>query len=196
VVLAAGASRRFGTPKQLFPWRGRSFLELALWHADQTLPGRVVVVTGAYTERLDGIIGASGAIQVHNPGWNEGMASSIRAGVAALPADCAAALLMPCDQPLVDADDLMRLVSVWDGAQEQAVASGYAGTFGIPAVIPARLFPALAELRGDRGARSLLEREARSLQVCEIPAGHLDIDQDADAESLGLVSRARPPGQH
>ena len=98
-----GASRRFGTPKQLFSWRGRSFLELALWHADQTLPGRVVVVTGAYTERLDGIIGASGAIQVHNPGWNEGMASSIRAGVAALPADCAAALLMPCDSTKVGA---------------------------------------------------------------------------------------------
>ena len=184
VILAAGASTRFGTPKQLFRWRGRTLLQHALAHARQTVSDRVVIVTGAYANQLDVVLGPDRAVCVYNAGWRDGMGSSIRAGIAALPADCAAALLMPCDQPLVDGRDLAALVGHWRNRPMRAVASGYAGIFGIPAVLPARLFPALGELHGDRGAREVLRREGHRLDVLELPAGHLDVDDRFAASRL------------
>jgi molybdenum cofactor cytidylyltransferase len=185
IVLAAGASTRFGTPKQLYQWSGRTFLQHALVHARQTVADRIVIVTGAHADKLDAVLDSGRLIRAHNVSWRDGMASSIRTGIAALPRDCAAALLMPCDQPLVDGADLQALVARWCNGPEQAVASGYAGTFGIPAVVPARLFPALRELRGDRGAKEVLRREGRQLEVFELPAGHLDIDDRIAASRLG-----------
>ncbi len=91
---------------------------------------------------------------------------------------------MPCDQPLVDGKDLAALVGHWRKQPMRAVASGYAGIFGIPAVLPARLFPALAELDGDRGAREVLRREGPRLAVLELPAGHLDVDDRIAASRL------------
>lgn len=184
VVLAAGASTRFGMPKQLYRWKGLSFLQHALNHATEVSAGRVVVVTGAHAGKLSKLVDDRGIALAHNAGWQSGMGSSIRVGIAALPTDCLAALIMPCDQPLVDAQDLGDLVRLWREAPDQAVASAYSGTFGIPAVVPARLFPALVRLRGDSGAKDILRSEGGRLRMLELPAAHLDIDELADTSEL------------
>ncbi len=171
-------------PKQLYRWRGLSFLQHALNHATEVSAGRVVVVTGAHADRVSKVVESRGIAAVHNAAWQSGMSSSIRAGIAALPGDCAAALIMPCDQPLVDAQDLGDLVKLWQEAPDQAVASAYSGTFGIPAVVPARLFPALLALCGDSGAKDLLRAEGGRLRMLELPVAHLDIDELADTSEL------------
>jgi CTP:molybdopterin cytidylyltransferase MocA len=103
---------------------------------------------------------------MHNQQWQEGMASSIRAGVNAAPgAD--GILLMTCDQPAVTAAHLRTLI-----AADRVCASAYSGRRGVPAYFPAALFPDLLRLTGDTGARGLLQ----DAPAIELAGGDLDVD--------------------
>jgi len=173
ILLAAGASRRLGTPKQLARWRGESLLRRAAKAAAACHP--LLVVTGCRAEAMAAELEGISATLVDNPAWEEGMASSLRAGVAALPADAPGALFLVCDQPAVDADLVARLLGAWKG---DPVACVYGGVRGVPAILPARLFPAVLALRGDRGARALLA----GADVAEVafPEGAWDVDEPGD----------------
>jgi len=148
IVLAAGASTRFGSAKQLARVAGRPLLHTAVARAAEVAGSAVTIVLGARAAELTPLLTHSQASVVINREWREGMASSIRAGVARLPATCTAALLMLVDQAAVTAEDLKRLVSAWRRQPEYIVAARYGMTTGVPAIFPRSAFSDLAALRG------------------------------------------------
>ncbi|BDU76572.1 nucleotidyltransferase family protein [Mesoterricola sediminis] len=173
IILAAGASRRLGAPKQLARWQGETLLRRAVRAAAACAP--ILVVTGHRADLMAQELAGLPVQLVPNPAWEEGMAASLRAGVAALPPGAPGALFLVCDQPAVDAALVDRLLAAWHGAP---VACAYGGTRGVPALLPARDFPAVLALRGDRGARALLA--APDVVEVPFPEGTWDVDRPED----------------
>ena len=174
IVLAAGTSQRLGRPKQLVQMAGETLLQRAIRTAQEAGCAPVLVVLGAaYLQVLaSGSLGSS--IPVIHEGWQEGMASSIRAGVGALgalPIQVSGVVLMVCDQPAVTAEHLRRLCM-----SRGMAASTYAARNGVPAYFPASSLGTLVNLTGDAGARDLL----RNAESVDLPGGELDIDTEAD----------------
>ena len=99
IVLAAGASTRFGSPKQLVRIRGRPLLHTAVTRASEVTGSALIVVLGSGAAELGALLKHSPGSIVINQDWREGLASSIRAGIARLPLTCAGALLLLADQP-------------------------------------------------------------------------------------------------
>jgi molybdenum cofactor cytidylyltransferase len=180
IVLAAGASTRFGSPKQLVRVAGRPLLHSAIAHAADVAGSAVTVVLGAHAAELTPLLTHSQALIVINRDWREGIASSIRTGVSRLPPSCNAVLLMLADQAAVSADDLKRLVSAWRRQPDYIVAARYGMTTGVPAVFPRSVFSDLAALRGDGGARALLQRNPDRLVRVPMASAAIDIDTPED----------------
>jgi len=181
-LLAAGASRRLGTPKQLLQVNGRSFVRHAAECArDAEL--RVAVVVGHAASAVVDSLGGLEVETLENPRWNEGIASSVRVAVSwAESSKFEALLILVSDQPYLQATHLERLCACYR-ERECLVASAYAGTLGVPALFPARYYACLASLQGDRGAASLL-RNASDVASVEWPLGVFDVDTKALAAAF------------
>ncbi|WP_440224953.1 nucleotidyltransferase family protein [Dokdonella sp. MW10] len=180
IVLAAGSSSRLGRPKQLVMLDGEPLVRRVVRFALETSPLDAVVVTGAPVEGLDEALHRLAARHVRCDDHAQGMSASLRTGLAALTADCAAALVVLTDQPALDAAHLEALVSTWRARPEHAVASGYADTLGVPAVLPRAWFTGLATLQGDRGARDLLRARRAEVEIVAAPALAADLDTTGD----------------
>jgi len=186
IVLAAGASTRFGSAKQLVRVAGRPLLHTAIAHAVEVAGAAVTVVLGAHAAELSPLLTHSQASIVLNRHWREGIASSIRVGVARLPASCTAVLLTLADQAAVTGEDLKRLVGAWRRQPEYIVAARYGMTTGVPAIFPRSTFSELQLLRGDVGARHLLQRNPDRL--VRVPMERAAIDIDTPEDLLKLTS--------
>lgn len=182
VILAAGASRRLGQPKQLVIWEGEPLLRRAARVARESGFRPVRVVLGAGAEACRDVLAGLEVEIVLNAAWEEGLGSSVRAGVAALPSEVDGLLLLVCDQPALERGLLDRFLAAHAADPDRVVASCYAGIRGIPALFPRRRFPELSALRGDRGARGLLG----GVGVLEIPfpGGEEDLDTPEDLARL------------
>ena len=180
IVLAAGASTRFGSPKQLVRIAGRPLLHTTVTRASEVTGSALIVVLGSGAAELGALLKHSPGSVVINQDWREGLASSIRAGIARLPLTCAGALLLLADQPAVSTDDLKRLAGTWRKQPQYIAAALYSGTVGVPAIFPRSLFPELAQLRGDAGARILLRRNAARVVRVPMPSAAIDVDTPED----------------
>ncbi len=180
IVLAAGASRRMGQSKQVLELGGEALVHRAARVALQAGCDPTLVVLGCQAEAVGAALSGLPCTKVVNGDWEEGMASSIRAGLSAVPHHAVAVLLLACDQPAVDADFLRLMIQDFHLEPERVLAAAYAGAVGIPALFPRRCFEALKGLTGDRGARSLLE----DADVLSLPllGGERDIDTTLDFE--------------
>src|SRR5207244_1461296 len=147
----AGASTRFGSAKQLVRVAGRPLLHTAVTRAAEVTGNALIVVLGAGAAELAPLLKHSPGSIVVNHEWREGLASSIRAGVARLPASCTGVMLLLADQPAVTADDLKRLAGTWRKQHKYIAAELYAGNRGVPANFPRRAFRDFSELEGDCG---------------------------------------------
>jgi molybdenum cofactor cytidylyltransferase len=190
IVLAAGASTRFGSPKQLVRIGGRPLLHTMVSRTADVTGNALIVVLGAGAGELAPLLRHSPGSVVINRHWREGIASSIRLGVARLPATCTGVMLVLADQAAVTRDDLKRLAGTWRRRPTLIAAALYAGTAGAPAIFPRSSFPALAALRGDSGARVLLRRSADRVVRVPMPSAELDLDTPED---LLTLEPAKPP---
>ena len=188
IVLAAGASRRLGQPKQLLLHGGETLLGRAIRLAGESGATPVIAVLGAHRRRICAAVSFNHAILVVNSAWEQGIASSIHAALCALE-DCApqapGALILSCDQPRLTAGHLRALLQAFNAQPAPAiVASAYAGVMGIPAVFPRAVFAELGALRGDKGARALLMQPPCPLIALPFPGGEVDIDLPDDLAQL------------
>lgn len=170
VVLAAGASRRLGSPKQLAMLGDETLLERAMRVAREAGCSPVIAVLGAEFEQVLRFGLSDDVVPVINHEWEEGMGSSIRVGVRTCGSAVEGVVVMTCDQPAVTAEHLQLLIG------QEIRASRYAERSGVPAFFPARYFDELMALTGDGGARGLLV----SAEAVELENGELDIDTVED----------------
>jgi molybdenum cofactor cytidylyltransferase len=188
IVLAAGDSSRLGQPKQLVEYHGETLLARAIRLAQEAGADPVFVVLGANLETILPAGLQDGAVPVINKDWQEGISSSIQAGLRAVHGAFPATegvLLLACDQPRLSSPHLralQRAFSLEYGAV--IVASGYDGALGTPAVFPRNAFRQLFELRGDRGARALFSKPPCRVITVPFPDGEIDIDTPADLDQL------------
>jgi molybdenum cofactor cytidylyltransferase len=184
ILLAAGASARLGEPKQLITAHRheRSLVADAAAKLEQVCGAGIFVVTGARHDSVAAAVSDYKVAIVFNPAWESGLASSLRAGIRAVEQTSArAALVMLCDQPLIEGKDLARLADCWLTDRDQPVATRYNNRAGVPAIIPASLFAKAMSLEGDQGARQLFTGLPAE-QLLEIPGAAVDIDTPEDLE--------------
>jgi CTP:molybdopterin cytidylyltransferase MocA len=188
IILAAGASRRLGRPKQLLLAGGEALLARTIRVVSEAGAGPVLVVLGANRESIAEGLDLSLVHAVANAGWESGIASSIRAGIEELlrlHAEVDAVMILVCDQPRLSADHLQSLMDRYAEANDPAiVASRYAGIAGIPAIFPASQFPRLLALEGDAGARFLLRNPECPMTAVDFAGGEDDIDTPEDLARL------------
>jgi CTP:molybdopterin cytidylyltransferase MocA len=188
IVLAAGASRRLGQPKQLLMHGGEMMIERAIRLVNEAGAAPVITVLGAFHELIREAVQLSNFTPVINNAWNQGISTSIQAGLAALldsDPQTPGALVLACDQPRLSAEHLRAMLEVFCAQAEPGiVASTYDGVFGVPAVFPREVFAELRALRGDKGARALLVQPPCPLVALPFPGGEIDIDLPADMAHL------------
>jgi len=192
LLLAAGASTRFGSAKQAAQYGGQPLLRLMLSRAHELADNAVSVVLGAKAAELVPLLGASSASVLINRNWEEGIASSIRLGITHLPGSCEGVLLLLADQVQVSAQNLRQLVSVWQRQPQLAVAAQYSGGVGAPAIFPRNAFRALLQLRGDRGAQAWLRANDTRVVAVPMPRAAVDIDTPEDlARAMAQVDEEK-----
>jgi molybdenum cofactor cytidylyltransferase len=184
VVLAAGASTRFGSAKQLVRVNGRPLMHTIVSRAVELAGHSVTVVLGANAGELAPLLKHSPASVAVNRDWSEGIASSIREGLKHLPTTADGVLIALADQAAVTTDDLRRLTGAWRRNTASIAVAQYGGTIGVPAIFPRWCFRELNELRGDRGAQVLLQRHTDRLVRLPMPSAELDIDRPEDLLAL------------
>lgn len=184
VVLAAGGSRRFGGPKLLARIGGETLLNRAVRAALGVRPAGCVVVLGARADELGRRLRAWPVRVVINRRWRSGLASSLRAGISALPRQAPAALVLLADQAMVGPAELELLLAAWRRAPRRIVASRAGDFLGPPAVFPRRVFGDLRRLRGDAGARTLLSDPRRAVSGVDLACAAHDVDRPEDLPRL------------
>lgn len=193
VVLAAGGSRRLGTPKQLLRRDGETLVHRAVRLAAQTRPARLLVVVGGQADAVRDAIADLPARVVVNAHWNDGLSGSLRLAWQALDDVALPTLILGCDQPALDASHLQRLLAGATAAASGCAATGHGDTLGIPVVASPTLLREALRLQGDRGLGAPLTRlPAGTVWRLDAPELALDIDVEADvamARERGWLDR-------
>jgi molybdenum cofactor cytidylyltransferase len=194
MILAAGGSTRMGRPKQLLEYHGRPLLRHSVEQALGSGCRPIVVVLGADADACRAAIQDLPVETVINDDWMQGMGSSIRAGMAALASlgaitegAAGAVVITLCDQPLITSAFLDRLVDVHREQQAPMVAAAYDDRPGVPGLFARALFPRLAALDGQAGAKALLQAAGAAdgtLVTIPAPQAALDIDTPDDYARL------------
>lgn len=184
LILAAGASSRLGQPKQLLVWQNKTLIEHVIDNARQALGDNIILILGAHSEAIRKVVDLRQVKVIENPGWQEGMASSIRAGINALPKSATAVLFLLCDQPSVDAGHVISLLNAWKNAPNRIVATAYGDSVGVPALFPRAYLPQLLALSGDTGAKSIIMGNRKNYVTIPLAAATLDIDNLPDYRRL------------
>ncbi len=183
VILAAGASTRYGRPKQLLRYEGQSLLRRAAEAAAGSGCRPIVAVLGASAGLCADELRGLPVHRTENAMWLEGMGGSLRTGMetlCTLAPGAAAVVVTLCDQPHLSSQILDALVQRHRESGAPIVASAYAGTLGVPALFDRSLFGELLSLRGDGGARRIIERFNGGVEAVPFPAGIVDIDTPQD----------------
>ena len=186
VVLAAGASTRLGTNKLLLWLDSEPLVRRVARLALEAGLSPVVVVLGHEAERVAAALDGLAVETVVNPAFGAGMAGSLKLGIARVPADCAAAVVLLADMPFVTAAMVAALVARFRGGTEPLVLSLYGEVQAPPTLYARTLFPALAEAGDGGGRRVVLDHRSEAAELRWPAAALVDIDHPADAARLGM----------
>lgn len=188
-ILAAGQSRRFGSPKQLAYFSNQTLLERALEVAS-AISAAPWLVLGAHESQIRARCVLESTRVVVAEDWRDGMAAALRALVKSVrqTAQVEGLVVMLVDQPLLEPKDLQALVAkAAKFPGRPVICRDDEGKLGPPAFFPANWFDALSRLEGDQGARSLLRQEG--CEVVDIGQRGRDVDTRADLARLGAEIR-------
>lgn len=194
LVLAAGRSTRMGGPNKLLQTiAGKPMVRIAAEQALQSGASPVIVVTGHERDKVAKVLRDLDVVCVENPDYAEGLSSSLKAGLAAIPPGIDAAVVMLADMPQVDAALVRRLIVSFDPDKGALiVVPTFAGKRGNPVLWSRRFFPDLMALQGDTGARHLIGRYPEA--VTEVPADGTGTLRDVDTPDALIAIRSEIEG--
>jgi len=194
IILAAGASTRFGTPKQLLDWQGQPLLRQVVLQALATPASQIVVVLGAHFRRVAAVIHGLPVTLAYNPHWQRGMSSSVALGLRAVRGQEDAALFLLADQPNVSSDLITRVIRAYASTRAPIVAPRHRKQRGNPVLFARELFPDLMQITGDQGGRPLIRRYRGRVHWLEADASILyDIDRPQDVPKRPGAPDSRLP---
>lgn len=187
IILAAGASKRMGQPKQLLPYKDSTLLIHTIKTALSSFCSPVVVVLGANIEQIKSEISDLPVQIADNKNWQEGMASSIRCGleeILKINKSLKSVVILLCDQPFVDALQINKLVEASHITHKSIVISKYEHAEGVPVLFTKEHFKELFHLKGKEGAKRLLKIHKDSVYKVPFPQGVVDIDTPDDYQKI------------
>jgi molybdenum cofactor cytidylyltransferase len=192
-VLAAGASTRLGSPKQLLRCGDQSLLELAISAATGADCHPVVTVLGAHADEITQELGLDKHGIIVNRNWEYGISSSIVNAIQFAESQDEppnAIVFLVSDQPFVSSALIEELVSLFQTTGAPIVCCRYAGDLGVPALFAREMWPQLKALKGDRGARSVILENANRCVTVEFELGQYDVDTTSDLLTISDLALA------
>lgn len=186
IILAAGESKRMGSPKQLLDIEGKSLIRRTAEVALATDCYPVVLVIGANKAQIAPKIIDLPLTVIDNPKWHEGMASSVKMGLVGLYMtykDVEAVIMLVCDQPYLSVSLLERMVETYRTKKAPIVACKYGEQVGVPALFDRKLFEELLNLTGDKGAKPVLMNHLDETYLITFEAGSIDLDTLEDYQN-------------
>lgn len=192
IILAAGASKRLGHPKQLVEFKGRTLLQHTIDVANSFEFDSRVLVLGAGANVIMDKTNPRNFELIINEAWEEGISSSIRQGVNALlrgknkPDQI---LILLADQPFVSVENIGQLIKLQLERDVAASFSEYAGDVGVPAIFSKEIFPQLLALQGDQGAKKLIYNKDFGFATMRFENGNFDVDTAKDIELLRQLEK-------
>jgi molybdenum cofactor cytidylyltransferase len=184
-VLAAGASRRFGSQKLLADLRGKPLVRWSVERVLEARPDDVIVVVGHEGDAVGAALAGLDVRVTTNERWTEGIGSSLRTGIAALPTDADAAMIALGDEPSVQSSDMVALLAAYAAGDKDIIVPSYRGERGHPVIFARRLFRELLAISGDRGARDVIASDPSRVLVVDFDAPPpRDVDTREQLRSL------------
>ena len=187
VIVAAGESKRLGTPKQLLPYQGDTLLNRLIANLKQASDFPIFLILGASSEKIIEEIGATDFSITINENWQEGMASSIRLGIQVAQKNVPnleGIMLVVCDQPFIAVANIQALIKLQKNTNLPIAASYYANILGTPALFHKSVFPDLLKLSGDVGAKNIIQQRGTEVAKLHFEEGLVDIDTPEDYQQL------------
>jgi len=179
LILAAGESSRMGEKvKQLLPWKSTTMLGHALDQAKATIADQAYVVLGAFEENIKAAVTIDGNSIIQNLDWSKGIGSSIAAGIKHIQGKQRydAILIMLCDQPLIDTNYLNKMIGNWKGNPNKIITTRYEKENGVPALFGKEHFEALAMLKDDKGAKTIIDAQSGAILGLNPDGKEIDTD--------------------
>jgi molybdenum cofactor cytidylyltransferase len=191
-ILAAGRSTRMGGFNKLLSLFGDVPLaRLSVERATASRACQVIVVTGHMAKEIREAISGLSHTEVHNPAYASGLSSSIQTALQVIPEDCDGVLIHLADMPLVTEGHMSSMIEAFNSGQRLSVVRATAfGEQGNPVILPKSLFRALADLKGDKGARRVIAESG--LTVIEVEIGAAAICDVDTAEALHAAGGSQP----
>jgi len=182
IILAAGNSSRLGSPKQLLKYNGTNLLTNLIQEVKQVNFSQITVVLGAYSDQILSEIPVQNIHIVQNTHWNQGIGTSIHAGIQSLNTETylKGCVFMVCDQPYLTNQLLNDLITNHQSGPKGIVAALYDGIAGTPAVFSSTYFSELAELPPEEGAKTILKKHKDDTLYVHFEDGKYDIDTLSD----------------
>lgn len=187
IVLAAGLSRRMGRAKLLLDWGGRPVIRRAVEQVRAGGVGELIVVVGRAADAIGEALAGLPIRFVLNPDPEAGQGSSIACGVAAVAPETEAVLIALGDQPALAPEVIPRLVLAFRQTGKAIVAPLYRGVQANPVLFASAVFSELRTLSGDRGARTVVEKDPARVALAPF-----DLAVPADLDTLEEYERLRP----
>lgn len=188
LLLSAGKSSRFGSPKQLLKWKQSNLLQHAIKTAIDSNATDVFLVLGANYNQIMELTHTDSVEVIRNHSWDKGLGNSIAFGVNQIlekEIKVDGILLMLADQPLIDSEFLNAMIDTFEVGTNQIIASTYLnGKKGVPALFDSGYIKELSNLKGDKGAKILLDKYANKITSVDGGKILLDIDTIDDYEKL------------
>jgi len=192
IILAAGAASRMGSPKQILHFKNTTFLDHAISKAKASKATNVCCVLGANLKVVKAAVKNTSVSFVENLNWKEGLSSSIVTGVnyiTSLQKQPDGILVMLCDQPFLDTAYINLLIDTYTHSTKSIIASNYGAKNGVPAIFPKESFKMLLALKGDIGAKILLNSSV--FNVVSVIPDNLDVLKDIDTPNDYLKLKER-----
>ncbi|MHB8566111.1 MAG: nucleotidyltransferase family protein [Nitrososphaerales archaeon] len=189
IILAAGSSTRYGSPKQLARIDSTPLLQKALYAANSSKADYVLIVLGASSSEIVAELDLGRANLVFNKEYSEGLSKSIRTGIANIPGDAEGALLMVGDQPFVTSEILSLMIDRYHADKiKKIVALAYRNDIRNPVLIDKRYFGEIERITGDRGAKEVLLQHINEVQLINVENPKIFLDVDTK-DNLASVSK-------